>query len=87
MEALVLPIRRNDLQRIADFEDFFQIAVREVVPFSRAVFDRALQIRAHTKFKTPDALHLAAAIESHCDLFLTSDQQLKQFIGIAVEVI
>lgn len=87
MEALVLPVRQNDPLRISAFDTFFQLGVQEVVQFTRAVFDRAVQIRAHTKFKTPDSLHLAAAVEYGCDRFLTNDQQLKQFTGITVEVI
>ena len=37
--------------------------------------------------KTPDALHLAAAIEGGCTGFLTNDAQLARFAGLAVEVI
>jgi predicted nucleic acid-binding protein len=84
---LVLPVRLGDAARIAAFETFFQSAVKEMAPFTRAVYDRAVQIRATTRFKTPDALHLAVAVEAGCDTFLTNDQQLKQFTGITVEVI
>ena len=87
LESLVLPVRVGDAARISAFETFFHSAVQEMVPFTRAVYDRAVQIRASTKFKTPDALHLAAAVEAGCDAFLTNDQQLKQFTGIPVEVI
>lgn len=38
------------------------------------------QIRAeYTAFRTMDALQLASACLSGCDLFLTNDKQLKQF--------
>ena len=40
-------------------------------------------IRAQYKhFKAMDSLQLATAIESGCDLFLTNDNQLKQFSEI-----
>lgn len=87
LETLVVPVRAGDATRIADFEDFFRIRVAELVPFTRPLFDRATQVRAAHGFKTPDALHLAAAVEGQCDAFLTNDLQLKQFTGVAVEVI
>lgn len=34
-----------------------------------------------------DALHLAAAIESGCDVFLTNDHQLANFPNITIEVL
>jgi uncharacterized protein len=84
-ECLVKPIRTGDTNLRQLFEAFF--ARVAVVGFPPSVFDRAAEIRAHYPFKTPDALHLAAAIEAGCDVFVTNDQQLKQFTGIAVEVI
>ena len=59
----------------------------EVVSLSRAVLDRAADIRARHGFKTPDAIHLAAAIESACDVFYTHDLRLAGFTAIAVEVV
>ena len=52
LESLVLPVRVGDAARISAFETFFHSAVQEMVPFTRAVYDRAVQIRASTKFKT-----------------------------------
>ena len=41
---------------------------------------KAAQIRAEYKgFKAMDALQIATACLSGCDLFLTNDKQLKQF--------
>jgi predicted nucleic acid-binding protein len=34
-----------------------------------------------------DAIHLAAAIETGCDVFLTNDNQLANFLDITVEVL
>jgi uncharacterized protein len=87
MESLVLPVRNNDPVRIAEFENYFNSRIAEMVPFLRSVFDQAIEIRARFPFKIPDALHLAAAVESKCDVFLTNDHQLRQFTGITVEVI
>lgn len=46
----------------------------------REIAEKAAKIRAEYKFfKTMDALHLATACLSGCDLVLTNDKQLKQF--------
>ncbi len=87
MECLVVPVRNNDQPQIADFEDYFRNRIHLLIPLTREVFDRAVRIRATSKIKTPDALHLAAAVEAHCDVFVTNEPQLKQFTGISVEVI
>ncbi len=59
----------------------------EMIPLTRDVIDRATEIRAQYNFKTPDSLHLAAAVISNCDVFLTNDQRLNRFAGIAIETI
>ena len=87
MECLIVPVRNGDAARIAEFENFFQTRVAAMIPLDRAVFDRATHIRANSKIKTPDALNLAAAVEGGCDVLLTNDPQLRQYTGIAVEVI
>jgi len=54
----------------------------------RITNERATDLRAkYLKLKTPDALHLAAAIESGCDAFVTNDFGLKVITEIRVEVI
>ena len=34
-------------------------------------------LRGETKMKTPDALHVACAVEAHCDVFLTNDAGIR----------
>jgi len=87
MEALIVPIRIGNTGLIQDFEGFFLNTLAELIEFPRPIFDTAARIRATFKFKTPDALHLAAAVESGCDVFLTNDHQLTKFTGIPVEVV
>lgn len=51
-------------------------------------FDFCIDLRAkYIRLKTPDALHLAAAILSGCDVFLTNDQRLSVITEIRVETI
>jgi predicted nucleic acid-binding protein len=87
MECLVLPLGNADMVLVADFDDFFATEISQMVPFTPGVFRRAAEIRAQFNFRTPDALHLAAAIDAGCDVFLTNDAQLTRFTGLPVEVV
>jgi uncharacterized protein len=75
----------GDTALLAEFDAAF--AAAELAPMASAVFNRATDIRAAHRFKTPDALHLAAAVEAGCTVFLTNDHRLAAFTGITVEVI
>lgn len=85
MECRVKPLRDWNTALLQDYEDYFTRVIAEVVGLSRAVLDRAAEIRAQYKFKTPDAIQLAAAVLSGCDVFLTNDHRLDPFTGITVE--
>ncbi len=87
LECLVKPRRDANASLIRDSEDFFNHLVIETISLSDEIIERATQIRVDYPFKTPDAIHLAAAVESSCDLFLTNDQQLMSFSDITVEVV
>jgi uncharacterized protein len=87
MECRVHPIRMGDAVLLNDYDDYFQNSVAEIVAISRAVIDRATAIRARFNFKTPDSIHLAAAMESGCDVFYTGDHRLARFTGITIEVV
>ena len=72
---------------LALYDDFFALPNVQIVPITQAVFDRATLIRATLNFKLADSLHLAAAVEAGCDLFLTNDTQLGRFPDITVEIL
>jgi len=44
-------------------------------------------LRAGYGFKTPDAIHLASAIEAKAGIFLTGDGALARCTELAVEVL
>jgi len=46
------------------------------VALDAQVFDLATELRARQGLKTPDALHLAAALHTGCDEFWTNDERL-----------
>ena len=62
MECRVKPMRDGNGELLKDYDDYFEGAVAEIVALSGEVIDRATAIRAQYRFKTPDAIHLAAAV-------------------------
>lgn len=87
LECRVKPIRDKQAALLAAFDSYFSEIISETVSLSSSVMNKATEIRARYGFKTPDAIHLACAIESDCDIFLTNDDQLKKFDEIVVELI
>jgi uncharacterized protein len=85
MECLVKPLRLGDAATLQSFHAAFTGA--ELAPLTVAVFDRAADIRAKYNFKTPDAIHVAAAVEAGCDEFWTNDHRLAAFTGIPIRVV
>ncbi len=88
-ECLIGPLNAGDAAVLADYEQFFESPAVEMLPMTAAVCERAAAIRVASslKIKLPDALHLAAALEHGCGLFLTNDVQLAGCLAIAVEVL
>ena len=83
MECLVVPYRSGDTKLIQDFER--QLADCETAPIRSSTFDRAARIRADHGLKTPDAIHLAAALEHGCaELWTNDDRFARAGTGIVV---
>ncbi len=87
LECLVSPLKAGDASRLADFTAFFAAPDLIVLPITTAVAQRAALLRATQQFQPLDALHLAAAIEHGCGLFLTNDARLKKCTDIPVEIL
>ncbi|HMX29701.1 MAG TPA: type II toxin-antitoxin system VapC family toxin, partial [Blastocatellia bacterium] len=87
LECRVKPMQTGDQILLKDFDDYFNNTIAEIVPLTRDVVDKATEIRARFNFKTPDSLHLAAAVISNCDVFLTNDHRLDRFVGITIEIL
>jgi predicted nucleic acid-binding protein len=87
MECLVGPLKSGKNSLLTDFNSFFQLPTVTVLTMLAAVFDRAAHIRATWSFSALDALHLAAAVEHGCGLFLTNDARLARFPDIPVEIL
>jgi predicted nucleic acid-binding protein len=76
-EVLVLPLRRGDRRLVEAFSAWFDAAsMLTVVPVSRSVLVRAAELRAQSSMKMPDAIHVASADLSSCDVIVSHDRRL-----------
>lgn len=87
LECRAKPLAAGDAALLGDYDRFFTSVVEPAVLLTTAVCDRATLIRGQHRFKTPDSLHLAAAVEAGCQVFLTNDTRLSRFPGLTVEVL
>jgi predicted nucleic acid-binding protein len=87
LESRVKPLRDQDDSLLAIYDEFFVNRINKVLDITREVIDTATELRAKYNFKTPDAIHLAAAIASACDVFYTNDHRLDRCTEIKVEVL
>lgn len=82
-EYFVFPYRNKEYSFISMFNRLVAITGMEIVEINQEIAKKAAQIRAEYKgFKAMDALQLATACLTGCDLFLTNDKQLRQFTEI-----
>ena len=87
LECRCLPLRNSNQRLLALYDAFFRARELRVIELTAAVIDRATDLRARHGFRTPDALHLAAAIVSGASSFLTGDRQLTRCTEISVETV
>jgi predicted nucleic acid-binding protein len=87
LECRIGPLKSEDAKLLSRYDGFFSLPSVGVVALTAAVCDRAATIRARHGFRTPDALNLAAAIESECGVFLTHDARISRFPELRVEAL
>jgi len=87
LECRVKPIRDQDHELLITYDRFFADKVKDVIEITREVIDTATELRAKYNFKTPDSIHLAAAITSACEVFFTNDHRLDRCTEIKIETL
>jgi predicted nucleic acid-binding protein len=87
LECRVKPLAQRDRLLLQAYDLFFAALGVTVVGLTSGVCDGAAEIRARRRYATPDALHLAAAIEASCDLFVTADARLAGCPDLPVTVL
>jgi predicted nucleic acid-binding protein len=84
-EALVVPFRENRTDLIALYRRFLEDSgVFQLVATTRDIYVRASFYRAEFGLKTPDAIHVASAVDAGCDAFLTNDRPLRVPTGMKI---
>jgi len=73
METLVGPLKTGNTVLANVYEKLFQQAQTRLLPITQPILREAARLRASTKLKTPDALHLATAQLAGCVLCITND--------------
>ena len=87
LECRVKPLREGNAELLAKYDEFFTRRLVRVAEITARVIEQATELRARYGFKTPDAIHLATAIEERADLFLTGDGDLARCAEVKVEVL
>jgi predicted nucleic acid-binding protein len=72
---------------IATYDAFFTRARLVIVDVTGAVIDKATDLHARYGFKTPDALHLATAIDAKADVFVTGDAAFARCTELPVDIV
>lgn len=85
LECFVGPFSRVDPRVEAAYRALF--ASLRSLPLSTDCYLQAARLRAHHGLKTPDALHLACAMEHGCTSLWTNDDRLSRAsLGLATRI-
>jgi predicted nucleic acid-binding protein len=77
-EVLVRPLREQLAQQVLLYKQM--LVDRQpfmLVPITQAIWESAASLRARLPVRLPDAVHLAAARQSGCRLFVTNDAVIR----------
>jgi uncharacterized protein len=85
LECRSKPMRDRDAVLLARYDTSFANA--RIVEVTAAIIERATELRARYGFRSPDAIHLATAIDARVDVFLTGDASLARCTEVAVDVL
>jgi len=84
-EVLVQPLKHDNAYLVQEYRDILTrshgFRLHDV---TASVAESAARLRAQYDLRTPDAIHIAAAIDSGCDAFLTNDAAIRRVKEITV---
>ena len=87
-EVLVHPYRHGSQALVREYSEILLHARNvSMFPVSPEIASEAARLRAVHGIRTPDAIQLATAQESHAGAFLTNDEDLEKTVGLQVLVL
>lgn len=82
LEVAVHPYKTGSAQLVEEHRKFVSGNGKiRIIDVSQAVALKAAELRVKYHLKTPDAIHLATAIEAKCSLFFTADKDFQTKIS------
>lgn len=88
LECLVKPVREHDTQLIDRYRSFFSANDLTIVEINAQVIERAIQIRATTGLRTPDAIQASSALTlPDPTLFVTGDNGFSKVSDLSSRII
>jgi predicted nucleic acid-binding protein len=87
-EVLTRPVKLGNTRLEREYRDILlHSGGFRLLTITARIAESAAALRARYNLRTPDALHVAAAIDVRCDAFLTNDTGIKRVTEIAVLVL
>ena len=87
-ETLMKPLQANDTSLVSRYRTmFYRTKGIRVISVSPSAGDLAADLRARHNLRTPDALHVACAIDTGCDAFLTNDTGIRRVSEIRILIL
>ena len=84
-EVLIKPIRDNRIQVIQTHKELLlDPELFTLISPNQDTFLLAAELGGKSSMRTPDAIHMACAIESKCKYFITNDKGIKSIGGVTV---
>ena len=78
LEVLVHPLRSNNRKLAAEYRDILLNSRLMLLEVSSGIAEKAAQLRAAHKIRTPDAIQISAALEAGASHFFTNDIRLPE---------
>ncbi len=87
-EVLTHPFKLGDARLEQEYRDILLNSEEfRLLPVTSRIAESAADLRARYNLRTPDALHVAAGMDTGCDAFLTNDAGIKRVTEIVVLVL
>ena len=87
-EFVTKPLADGNITDVERFKSFLSSLSIQVLAVTYEIAERAGKLRSqYPSIRTPDALIVATALESGCDVFVTNDKDLKKLEACGLTVI